>query len=402
MWKTASVRALLRGKLVKGLLVIFVWLLAVELANVYALRTSEARLDAATARDVQGAVLLAQMAGKVARFEGNMNVPASGTPEDVQRRREELQQWIVEINTLASTAVDLLPTATERSKLADFSYSWNTYVELRLAKGMLAGQDEERFALGRLDELQGAHSAGSRARAEQSAAVRARDQRWMLVLMILALGPAMGVALYLANEVSAAATAMSNVARVVAAGDANLTVKVRTGDELESLAESFNRVTRNMRRLLAAQQESAARVQSEIHGRRRTEETLSAERKRFDMTLRLLGEGVIMTDTEGLIVSLNRGAEGLTGWTHREAMGRPLEDVFRTLPQQRKMGAPTSLQRPLRTGAAVTDQPILVAKDGTKRTITNHAAPMHDAEDRVTGTVLVFRETVASNEELSE
>src|SRR5689334_20143902 len=52
-------------------------------------------------------------------------------------------------------------------------------------------------------------------------------------------------------------------------------------------------------------------------------------REVFRVTLRSIGDAVITTDTNGHITYLNEVAESLTGWSHTEALGQPLERVFR-------------------------------------------------------------------------
>ena len=54
-----------------------------------------------------------------------------------------------------------------------------------------------------------------------------------------------------------------------------------------------------------------------------------AERERLRVTLASIGDGVIVTDERGQIVSLNAVAESLTGWKQEQARGKPLEQVFR-------------------------------------------------------------------------
>ena len=57
---------------------------------------------------------------------------------------------------------------------------------------------------------------------------------------------------------------------------------------------------------------------------RRTLKSLFEEKERAQVTLRSIGDGVITTDAEGKVVLINAIAERLTGWTQREAEGKPL------------------------------------------------------------------------------
>jgi PAS domain S-box-containing protein len=124
---------------------------------------------------------------------------------------------------------------------------------------------------------------------------------------------------------------------------------------------------------------------------RRDEE---AERERLRITLASIGDGVISTDARGVVTFLNREAEALTGWSGAEAVGRPLEEVFRIVDQYTRREAENPATRALREGVAVdlASNTILVARDGSERPIGDRAAPMFDARGEPLGVVLVFRD----------
>ncbi len=58
-------------------------------------------------------------------------------------------------------------------------------------------------------------------------------------------------------------------------------------------------------------------------------ETLFEEQERAQVTLNSIGDAVISTDVGGRVTYLNAAAQSITGWSLEEAVGRPLEDVFR-------------------------------------------------------------------------
>src|SRR5574337_652719 len=66
----------------------------------------------------------------------------------------------------------------------------------------------------------------------------------------------------------------------------------------------------------------------DISERKAFEEALFRERELAELTLRSIGDAVITTDLQLCISSLNPIAEAMTGWTHAEARGRPVEEVF--------------------------------------------------------------------------
>lgn len=92
---------------------------------------------------------------------------------------------------------------------------------------------------------------------------------------------------------------------------------------------------------------------------------------------------------------MNKVAEGLTGWTQQEAVGRPLQEIFHMI--DGKTGRP--LESPavqvLQTGATVelADHTILVSREETERSIAHSGAPIRDKAGHIIGVVLVFRDT---------
>ena len=124
---------------------------------------------------------------------------------------------------------------------------------------------------------------------------------------------------------------------------------------------------------------------------------LAAERQRLAVTLRSIGESVVATDGDGRIVLINRIAESLTGWTSREAEGRPLSDVLQVLEQSTRQPVDSLVQRVLATGTALELVPngILVSRNGAERLISTSSAPIRDDEGKTIGVVLVSRDVGA-------
>jgi PAS domain-containing protein len=60
-------------------------------------------------------------------------------------------------------------------------------------------------------------------------------------------------------------------------------------------------------------------------------EALFDEKERAQVTLNSIGDAVISTDVEGRVSYMNSVAERLTGWPLKEALGRPLEEVFKII-----------------------------------------------------------------------
>ena len=121
---------------------------------------------------------------------------------------------------------------------------------------------------------------------------------------------------------------------------------------------------------------------------------LAAERGWLSITLTSIGDAVITTDTEGRVMTLNRVAEDLTGWTQGEAAGQPLTTVFNIVNEETRQPVENPALRALELGTIVglANHTILIARDGTERFVDDSAAPIKDERQRTVGAVLVFRD----------
>ncbi|TWT67392.1 PAS domain-containing hybrid sensor histidine kinase/response regulator [Allorhodopirellula solitaria] len=112
------------------------------------------------------------------------------------------------------------------------------------------------------------------------------------------------------------------------------------------------------------------------------------------VALASIGDAVIATDLQGRVTTLNEIAENLTGWTKSTAMGEPFEKVFQAVSEQSGERVECPAAQTLRDGAIVepAGHTILIASDGTERSIDSSAAPIRSDNGEVTGCVLVFRD----------
>ncbi|PYN71991.1 MAG: hybrid sensor histidine kinase/response regulator [Candidatus Rokuibacteriota bacterium] len=112
-------------------------------------------------------------------------------------------------------------------------------------------------------------------------------------------------------------------------------------------------------------------------------------------TLGSIGEAVLATDSSRKITFMNPVAEGLTGWSAEEAMGKDVDTVFPLKDGSTREPIPSPVATILRDGKGVelTADTILVCRDGSERQIADSACPIKDKAGNVTGTVLVFRDT---------
>lgn len=127
---------------------------------------------------------------------------------------------------------------------------------------------------------------------------------------------------------------------------------------------------------------------------RRAQIAAQAQAELLAVTLRSIGDGVITTDAQGRITMLNAVAERLTGWSSAEAQGQPARNVFTIVNEQRRQPVENPLERVLREGVVVglDNHTLLLTRDGAERPIDDSGAPIRDAQGRIIGAVLVFRD----------
>lgn len=162
--------------------------------------------------------------------------------------------------------------------------------------------------------------------------------------------------------------------------------------------------------LLKPFQESALRSALELaYARNAAQLALQASGDRLASTLRSMAEGVIATNLLGTVTFVNPVAEAITGWSHREAAGRPLREIFRvTLPDGEALGAAglvlpgndgTATASSQRTGhdggngpAAARAPRTILLTDRAGRTvpIEETTTPIRDAGGSLGGIVIVF------------
>src|SRR5207248_994869 len=113
-----------------------------------------------------------------------------------------------------------------------------------------------------------------------------------------------------------------------------------------------------------------------------------------------IGDAVLCTDVGGRVTYLNTVAEAMTGWTRAEATGRPIETVFTIINEATRTRFPNPMDMALRQNKTVvlTENCILVRRDGYESAIEDSAAPIHDRSGRITGAVIVFHDVSAARQ----
>ena len=135
-------------------------------------------------------------------------------------------------------------------------------------------------------------------------------------------------------------------------------------------------------------------IATDITDRKQAEAALFQEKELAQVTLRSISDAVITTDEQGRVQYLNPIAETLIGWARAEAQGIPIGEVFHVIHEISRNPLPSPIEAALREGRTVemSNDTVLVARDGTETAINDSAAPIRNREGAVIGAVMVFRD----------
>src|SRR5436189_2437975 len=129
----------------------------------------------------------------------------------------------------------------------------------------------------------------------------------LAVVTIVVLFSATWFGFYLARGITVPIQRLAEGTRAVAHGDLDHRIEGEGEDEIGTLVTAFNRMTAELKT-----------GRTELEPRRRYLETLLAN----------ITAGVVSTDAEGRVTTMNRAAEGLLRMSAAASVGRPIDEVF--------------------------------------------------------------------------
>jgi len=120
---------------------------------------------------------------------------------------------------------------------------------------------------------------------------------------------------------------------------------------------------------------------------------LALERDRLEVTLRSIGDGVVASNRDGNVVLMNHVARELSGWSLKEAAGKPIHEVLRTMAANDTI---TLNESPILESSNENNDTsgnvILKTKTGKELVIARNQSPIQNSHGDVIGSVEVFRD----------
>ncbi|MFN2359644.1 MAG: diguanylate cyclase domain-containing protein [Marinobacter sp.] len=116
--------------------------------------------------------------------------------------------------------------------------------------------------------------------------------------------------------------------------------------------------------------------------------------------LDFIGDAVLATDTGANIIYMNTAAETLTGFSRQEAIGLPLEDIFKVIDVTTRVTRANIARHVIGTGSPVAlhNSALLKTRDGRELAIEDAATPLLNANGEVNGALIKFHDSRYSAE----
>jgi len=121
---------------------------------------------------------------------------------------------------------------------------------------------------------------------------------------------------------------------------------------------------------------------------------LHEEQEERIVTINSISDGLITTDKNGKIELMNNAAEELTGYQLSDVSGKPLNAVFKIIDNLSKEIIDNPLDQAFRKNINIKSMlsPLLITANGDEYYIDYNATPVLDANNKLIGGVIVFRD----------
>lgn len=201
----------------------------------------------------------------------------------------------------------------------------------------------------------------------------------LLLVALLLVFAATWFGFYLARGITGPIQNLAEATERVAGGDLDFQLEVKSRDEVGTLVESFNLMTRDLKA-------SKAEVEAAEATLRRANEELEQRRRYMEIVLGRVAAGVISTDAAGRITTANAAAREMLD-LGQDPLGQPYR---RVLPQAVE-GVVTDLLRDLgRSRHDAIQRQVVLEMEGQRRTVMVHLTRLRDEGGDPMGTVAVF------------
>ncbi len=201
------------------------------------------------------------------------------------------------------------------------------------------------------------------------------------IVALLVIFCAIWFGFYLAKTITIPIMDLADGTRRVAEGDLTFTIDSNTvDDEIGSLVDAFNKMTRDLR---------SGRQQLELSAHKLADQNLEIEARRqyMEIVLKNVSAGVISLDADGIITTFNKSAEKMLSLDASEILDKHYEELLGT---QHLQPAEDILDRIASVRDQTLEIPLRVTVNGQPRSFLIYVNALKDEQGEPIGIVMVF------------
>ena len=200
------------------------------------------------------------------------------------------------------------------------------------------------------------------------------------IVALLVLFCAIWFGFYLAKTISIPIKELAEGTRRVAEGELGFTIASVADDEIGSLVNSFNQMTRDLR---------TGREQLELSTRMLKEQNIEIEEKRhyIEFVLKSVSAGVVTLDANGMVSTINKSAEKMLGVNSEEVLNKSFNTLLKVQNQDLADEILTNLAFARDTTIEV---PLKLIVQGRPRSFLVTVSVLKDDTGQHMGIVMVF------------
>lgn len=181
------------------------------------------------------------------------------------------------------------------------------------------------------------------------------------------------LAWWLGNGMTKRIQLLIQVTRKIRQGDRRLKIELDSQDELQQLAKNFEDM---------------------LHVLEASERLLFNAKEEAEITLKSIGDAVIVIKTDGSIGYMNPVAEVMTGWSKKQAVGEQIDNIMHLYNDldRSPIRNPAFLAIEQKNSVTLENSSTLINRHGDSYSIEDSAAPIIDKEGTIVGAVVVFHD----------
>ena len=200
------------------------------------------------------------------------------------------------------------------------------------------------------------------------------------IVALLVLFCAIWFGFYLAKTISIPIKELAEGTRRVAEGELSFTIGTVADDEIGSLVNSFNKMTRDLR---------TSREQLELSARKLRDQNIEIEEKRhyMEFVLKNVSAGVVTLDANGMVSTINKSAEKMLGVKSEEVLNKSFDKMLTV--QNKDLAAEIMENLSLTRNASI-EVALKLIIEGRPRSFLITVSALRDDTGQHMGIVMVF------------